>query len=118
MHELSLALSVIDFLEGLSREQGFKKIEAIHIEIGGMTHVDPVQFRFSLKLVSKGTIAEGSRVYIRKKEPVLKCNSCGKEVRLDVKDIGTFTLRCPSCGGELKIEKGRELLLKRVKGKR
>lgn len=118
MHELSLALSVVNFLEGLSKEQGLNKIEAIHIEIGGMTHVDPAQFRFSLKLVSKGTIAEGSRVYIRKKEPVLKCNSCGKEVRIDVKDIGAFSFRCPSCGGELKIEEGRELLLKRVKGRR
>lgn len=118
MHELSLALSVIEYLERLSKEQEIKRIEAVYFEIGRMTHVNPAQFRFSFKLASKGTIAEGSRVYIKKVRPKLICKGCGKEIRFDVKDIGTFLLRCPHCEGELEIQKGRELLLKRVKGTR
>ncbi|MGQ9759321.1 MAG: hydrogenase maturation nickel metallochaperone HypA [Candidatus Methanomethylicaceae archaeon] len=116
MHELSLALSVVDYLERLGREQEIKKIEAVYFEIGGMTHVDPAQFRFSFKLASEGTIAEGSRVYIKKVNPILKCKSCGKEVKIEVGNIGTFLFKCPSCGGRLEIQKGRELTLKRVKG--
>jgi hydrogenase nickel incorporation protein HypA/HybF len=118
LHELSLATSVMDFLEGLSKEQGFKKIEAVYIEIGGMTHIDPAQFRFSLKLVSQGTVAEGCRIYIKRRDPVLRCNSCGKEIKINLKDLGSMPLsfRCQSCGGELRVEKGRELLLKRVRG--
>lgn len=118
MHELSLATSVVEYLEDLSREQGLKKIDAVYIEIGGMTHVDPVQFRFSFKLVCKGTAAEGCRLYIRKRSPILKCEECKKEVRINIKDLGSVSFRCPSCGGNLKIERGRELLLKRVKGSR
>ncbi|MCX8182504.1 MAG: hydrogenase maturation nickel metallochaperone HypA [Candidatus Methanomethyliaceae archaeon] len=116
MHELSLATSVVDFLEGLSKEQGLKKIQAVYIEIGGMTHVDPAQFRFSLKLVSQGTVVEGCKIYIKKRDPVLRCNSCGKEVKVNVRDLASVSFKCPLCGGELKIEKGKELLLKRIKG--
>lgn len=118
MHELSLATSVIDFLEDLSREHGLKKIDAVYIEIGGMTHVDPTQFKFSLKLVSKGTVAEGCRIYIKKMAPLLKCNNCGGVVKFDFKDISSVSFKCPLCGGELSIEKGREFVLKRVKAKR
>lgn len=116
MHELSLATSVIEFLEGLSKEQGLKKIQAVYIEIGGMTHIDPAQFRYSLKLVSQGTVAEGCKLYIKKKDPVLRCKSCGKEMKVVVRDLPSVSFKCPCCGGELKIEKGKELLLKRIKG--
>jgi len=118
MHELSLAASVVDFLQRLSKEQGMSRIDAIFLEIGEMTHVDPRQLRYSLKMVSQGTVAEKSKVYIRRSGIVLRCRKCGKESRLKLMDaITDYTLKCAACGSsDVDIDKGRELVLKRIRG--
>jgi hydrogenase nickel incorporation protein HypA/HybF len=118
MHELSLATSIVDFLQRLSKEQEMNRIDAIFLEIGEMTHVDPRQLRYSLKMVSQGTVAEKSKVYIRRSGIMFRCRKCGKESRLKMMDaITDYSLKCTACGGaDVDIDKGRELVLKRIKG--
>ncbi|MDD1766663.1 MAG: hydrogenase maturation nickel metallochaperone HypA [Candidatus Methanomethyliaceae archaeon] len=118
MHELSLATSVVDFLQRFSKEQGMNSIDAIFLEIGEMTHVDPSQLRYSLKMVSQGTVAEKSKVYIRRSGIVLRCRKCGKDSRLKMMDtITDYSLKCIGCGSmDVDIDKGRELVLRRIKG--
>ncbi len=118
MHELSLALNVVDFLVKLAHDQGLCRITAAFIEVGEMTHIDPRQLKFSLKMASEGTPAEGCKFYVKKGRASIKCNGCGNSTVLHAKDmIAQYELKCPKCGGlDVEIEKGRELVLKRVKG--
>jgi hydrogenase nickel incorporation protein HypA/HybF len=118
MHELSLATNVVDFLDKLAKEQGLSRIDEVFIEIGEMTHIDPRQLRFSLKIASDGTVAEKSKFFIKKRKVVLECKKCGKESALDPKHmISEYILKCPLCGcTDVKINQGKEMLLKRVKG--
>ncbi|MCX8170315.1 MAG: hydrogenase/urease maturation nickel metallochaperone HypA, partial [Candidatus Methanomethyliaceae archaeon] len=94
---------------------GIRKIKSIYIEIGGMTHIDPSQFRFCFKFLSKGTVGEGCRLYIKKVKPKFMCINCKRRIEIDVKNLGEFDFKCPHCGGELIVKKGRELTLKRIK---
>ena len=118
MHELSLATSIVDYLQKLSKENGMTRIKSVFIEIGDMTHIDPKQLRYSFRFVSKGTVVEGSRIYIKRRRVVLRCTKCGKEVQFKLMDtLSDFSLKCVFCGStEVEIDKGRELMLKRVTG--
>jgi hydrogenase nickel incorporation protein HypA/HybF len=120
MHELSLAMSVVEYLQNLAKDQGMKRIDAVFLEVGELTHVDPRQLRESFKIASQGTVAEGSRVYVKRKLLSLKCTKCGRENKIELKDaITDYSLKCSFCGStDVEIDKGRELLLKRVKGSR
>ncbi|MEM4706847.1 MAG: hydrogenase maturation nickel metallochaperone HypA, partial [Candidatus Methanomethylicaceae archaeon] len=90
MHEFSLALSMINYIEEICKKNGIKKIDSIHIEIGGMTHIDPSQFRFCFKFLSKEILGGTFRLYIKKVKPKLICNNCKKIIELDMKKINEF----------------------------
>jgi hydrogenase nickel insertion protein HypA len=83
-----------------------------------MAHVDPRQLRFSLAMVSKGTVVEGAKVHIRRRRVSLKCQRCGCVSGFKLMEsLNDFELRCPRCkSSDVEIEKGRELMLTRVKG--
>ena len=88
--------------------------------MGELTYVNPRQLRESFKIASQGTVVEGSKVYVKRRLVSLKCTKCGKESKLELKDaITDYSLKCSFCGStDVEIDKGRELLLKRVKGSR
>lgn len=118
MHELALATSVIEYAQRVAGDHGLTKICEVYLEVGDMTHIDPRQLRYSLAMVSKGTIAEGTKIRIRRKGASLRCNGCGKETALRLlASIGDLELRCPHCKSQdVTIDKGRELTLKRIRG--
>jgi hydrogenase nickel incorporation protein HypA/HybF len=118
MHELSLASSVVEYLQRLAGEQGMAKICEIHLEIGDMAHVEPRQLRYSLAMVSRGTVAEGAKIRIRRRRVTLKCQKCGSVSGFKLMDsFADFELKCPRCKSpDVEIDKGRELMLTRVKG--
>ena len=118
MHELSLATSVVEYLQRLASEQGMARISEIQLEIGDIAHIDPRQLRYSLTMVSKDTVVEGAKVHIRRRKVTLKCQKCGCVSGFKLMEsLSDFDLKCPRCKSpEVEIEKGRELMLKRVKG--
>jgi hydrogenase nickel incorporation protein HypA/HybF len=118
MHELSLATSVVEYVQKVAGEHGLTKICEFHMEIGDMTHVDPRQLRYCLSLTIKGTVAENAKIRIRRRKVALKCRGCGRASSLQlVRSLGDFELKCPRCGSqEVQIDKGRELTLTRIKG--
>ncbi|MEJ5293074.1 MAG: hydrogenase maturation nickel metallochaperone HypA [Candidatus Methanosuratincola sp.] len=118
MHEFSLAASLIQYVSEVAKNSGLAEIREMHIEVGEMTHIDPRQLRFCIRIASQNTIADGSRVYIRKRMPVLRCLKCGASSELKRgKNLSEYSMTCPSCGSQdVELERGRELVLKRIKG--
>ncbi len=118
MHEFSLAASIIQYVSDVAKKNGMTEIKEMHIEVGEMTHVDPRQLRFCIRLASQNTIADGSRIYIRTRMPVLRCLKCGTSSELKKgKNLSDYSMACPSCGSqEVELERGKELVLKRIKG--
>ncbi|MEN3006242.1 MAG: hydrogenase maturation nickel metallochaperone HypA [Candidatus Methanosuratincola petrocarbonis] len=118
MHEFSLAASLVQYVSDVAKKNGIAEIKEMHIEVGEMTHIDPRQLKFCIRIASQNTIADGSRIYIRRRMPVLRCLKCGISSELKRgKNLSEYSMVCPSCGSQdVELERGKELVLKRIKG--
>jgi hydrogenase nickel incorporation protein HypA/HybF len=108
MHELSVALSL---LEGVSEEaarQGVERVNAVHVRVGVLSGIACDALRFSWDLASSDTIAAGSELRIEQIPLVVHCERC----RSDQVPDPHSGLVCPRCHQAAPtIVRGRELQL-------
>ncbi len=119
MHEFSLALSMVEYLEKVAKDHGLEKVLEVHVRLGGLTHVNPEQLAFAFKLAAEGTLLEGAKLRIRRRSIKGKCLRCGKTfiIRRGQKPIFQEEIKCPRCGSEeFTLVDDRELVVERIKG--
>ncbi|MDQ6826667.1 MAG: hydrogenase maturation nickel metallochaperone HypA [Candidatus Eremiobacteraeota bacterium] len=106
MHEVSIALSLVDGLTEQAAQRGVRKIEAVHVRIGSMAGVVKDSLLFAWELVCADTVAAGSRLVIEDVPLVVYCTTCQNERTLH----GIPDFQCPVCGKPTpEIVRGREL---------
>jgi hydrogenase nickel incorporation protein HypA/HybF len=107
MHELSIALSLVDLAqEEAAREGG--RVCVLHLRVGALAGVVPDALHASYEMACAETPLEGSRLVIEEVPVVVFCPECRMSRQLD----GVQSFCCPVCGtptGE--VEHGRELEL-------
>ena len=64
MHELSIAVNIVDIANEELVRHGGERIRAIHIQLGPLSGVAKEALLFSFSLACEGTAAEGSRLVI------------------------------------------------------
>jgi hydrogenase nickel incorporation protein HypA/HybF len=105
MHELSIALSMLDELEEQVEKHGGASVEAVHVRIGILSGVDPQALRFAYELACEGTPFVGSRLEIESVPLLVFCPQCTSTHNPDPQNIC-----CPRClTPEQQILEGREL---------
>ena len=112
MHELSMAMSVLDIVLEKANQEHATKITEMTIEIGELLFLNPEQFQFCMELVIEKTLAENATLTITEKPSKVKCKVCGNEFRWDRSpdDHLVFPILECECGSkDLKIVEGREL---------
>jgi hydrogenase nickel incorporation protein HypA/HybF len=62
MHEVSIALSLLDIVEKKCREEGYPTVESVSVRVGKASGVLPEAFSFAWEVVKKDTIARDSRL--------------------------------------------------------
>jgi hydrogenase nickel incorporation protein HypA/HybF len=106
MHELSIAMSII---EGASQEalnRGGAHVHTVHLKLGPLSGVVKDALLFSYEVASSGTMLEGSRLVIEEVPVVIYCLDCQAERELE--SIQRFC--CPVCGAlSSEVVRGREL---------
>ena len=108
MHELSVALSLLESVEETAAGQGIERVAAIHVRVGALSGIAPDALAFSWELATEDTIAAGSALRIETVPLAVFCERCGGE-RAPRAASG---LICPDCGGACPtIVRGRELQL-------
>lgn len=110
MHEMSIALSIIDIANEEALRANAKRINEIEIEIGSISGVEISALEFSLELAVKNTLLENAQrkiISIPAKAECLECNSTFA--------LTTFYEPCPSCESlTIKIIQGKELKIKSI----
>jgi len=106
MHELSIAMSMIEMATEESLKRGGAKVEALHLKLGALSGVVKDALLFSWEIACQGTPLENSRLVIEEVPVVVHCTDCNAERALD--SINNFF--CPVCNVPTnKILHGKEL---------
>jgi hydrogenase nickel incorporation protein HypA/HybF len=105
MHEMSIALSMIEEIEEQTETHGYGRVEAVHVRIGVLSGVDPQALRFAYELACEGTPLADSRLEIESVPLLVFCPQCSVTHTPDLQHI-----LCPRCVNiEQEIVEGREL---------
>lgn len=111
MHELSIAMKVIDEVAKHVAAAAGERVLSITLRIGRMSCVQEGALRSSFELASAGTELSGARLEIIDVPVRIWCPACGAERELP----GVQSLACPECGrlsGDIRA--GRELDLESI----
>ncbi|MBV8811976.1 MAG: hydrogenase maturation nickel metallochaperone HypA [Acidobacteriaceae bacterium] len=79
MHELSIALSIIEGVEEEIARRPGARVTAVHLNVGPLSGVVKDALLFSYGLACEGTSLEGSRLKIEEIPIVLYCPVCRQE---------------------------------------
>ena len=93
MHELSLALEVIDLAQREAGKHGILLIQEILIEVGDLSGVEADAFESALKLMVKDSVLNDASISLIRTPGKGKCIACDKEFTMKYR-LGT----CPECG--------------------
>jgi hydrogenase nickel incorporation protein HypA/HybF len=106
MHELSIAVGLIELAAEESARQGTVRVATVFVRIGPLAGVVCDALRFSFDVAAQGTPVEGARLEIEEVPVTVRCALCGDHIAPDPPRI-----RCPICGDSALVVGGRELEL-------
>jgi hydrogenase nickel incorporation protein HypA/HybF len=106
MHEVSIALNLLDIVSDACRNSGGSAVESINLKIGRASGIMTDALLFAFEAVKAGSVAEKARLNIQEVPVSGHCRSCGADFEADEE----FVLCCPCCGGgSFDITAGREM---------
>jgi len=94
MHELSIAVSIVDMAQEEAERRGAMQIRAIHLRLGQLSGVVKQALLSSYEMACESTPLEGSQLLIEEIPVEVFCPKC-EQPRL-VDSIQWFC--CPECG--------------------
>lgn len=112
MHELSLALDVIDLVLEEAGKNSVKKVLEIEIEVGDISGVDIDAFTTALGIALKTSVPGNPAILLKRMSGTGICSGCGLE--FEMHDLLSL---CPACGGlPAEIISGKELKVLSIVG--
>jgi hydrogenase nickel incorporation protein HypA/HybF len=105
MHELSIAMSIVELAEEEAARRGVQ-VEAVHLRLGALSGVVKDALLSCYEMVCEGTPLEGSRLIVEDVAVVIFCVTCKAQRRLN--SLQLFC--CPECGTpSAEVVQGKEL---------
>jgi hydrogenase nickel incorporation protein HypA/HybF len=92
MHELSLALNIIDIVGEECRKAGSQRVEEVVILVGTLSGVDTDALSTSLHVASRDTVLQNARIQLNRQQGKGYCDGCKHEFFME--DILSL---CPLC---------------------
>ena len=106
MHELSIAVSIVEAVEEELARHGAARAQAVTVRVGALSGVVPDALEFAWGPATAATRLEGATLRIQLQEVVAFCPVCAAERTL----LSVEMLRCPVCSAPLtNLLRGREL---------
>jgi hydrogenase nickel incorporation protein HypA/HybF len=106
MHELSIAMSIVEMAEEEAELRGNVKIEAVHLRLGLLSGVVKDALLSSYEMACETTVLAGSRLVIEEIPVEVFCGRC--QAQRPVHSIQYFC--CVDCGTpSAEVVRGKEL---------
>ncbi len=93
MHELSLAMALIEELERAAKREGATQVTAVSVVIGALSGVERDPFEFCFPLAAEGSCVEGATLEIEEVPLTVLCRACGAKTEARLPDLS-----CGKCG--------------------
>lgn len=106
MHEMSVALSIVELAEREAVKAGARRISRIEVEVGTLAGVIPEALQFSFMAACREGMAAGAELVISEVAGRGECASCRREAAM-----GELVALCAACGGIMRPNGGQELRL-------
>jgi hydrogenase nickel incorporation protein HypA/HybF len=106
MHELSIAIGIVEAAEEEAALRGATEVNAVHLKLGPLSGVVPEALEFSYGIACEGTLLAGSRLVIEETPVMVFCAACGENRGV----VSLQAFRCAVCGAAAEeVVQGREL---------
>lgn len=106
MHELSIALSLLEIVEEHCRAGGYHSVEAVKVRVGRGGGIFPEALDFAFQAVKADTVAHHARFHIDSVPLGGFCHSCRRQFETEEPVI----FACPLCASpSFQINQGYEL---------
>ncbi|MCX4744462.1 hydrogenase maturation nickel metallochaperone HypA [Kitasatospora sp. NBC_01287] len=106
MHEMSIAVAVVEQVEQAAREHGAVAVEAVRLQVGELAGVVPDALDFCFSLACADTVLAGAELTVEAVPARARCAACATEWAVGMPP-DLCCPRCPGVAGELLT--GREL---------
>jgi len=105
MHEMSLAISIVELVSDKAQAAGARKVTVIELEVGRLSGLMVEALAFCFEAAARNTPAEGAELLIRELDGRANCLACGHSFVVD-----SLLGQCSECGGyAVETSQGREL---------
>lgn len=104
MHEMSLALSIMELVTAEAEAAGAQRVNRIELEVGSLAGVLVDSLRFCLEAAVRDTMAAEAALAIHELAATGRCPACGAS-----SPMASLITACPRCDQSLVLEHGREL---------
>jgi hydrogenase nickel incorporation protein HypA/HybF len=108
MHEMSIAMSIINLATEHAQKEQAKKIVEVELDIGTISGIEIQALNFAMEIAVKDTMLETARIKVNRIEAVSECLECGKLFQAD-----QYFNECPRCKAQnTRVIKGKEMQVK------
>ena len=120
MHEFTVTSWLVEALLDIAKKQGSRRVLEVHVKIGKLRALSVEQLMFAYSVLAKGTILEGSKLFVEETNGAVHCAECGHSGKFTPEDQLAYhyvipLLLCPQCGKNLSVEGGDEFLVTKVR---
>lgn len=106
MHELSIALSIVDIAAEEAERQGGRRVVAVHLKLGPLCGVVKEALLSAFELAREGSPLSGAELLVEEVPLTAYCPTCAAEQPV----ASVLQLTCPACGTPTpQVLRGREL---------
>jgi hydrogenase nickel incorporation protein HypA/HybF len=106
MHELSIAMSIVEMAEEEAGQRGGARVSAVYLKLGALAGLVKDALLSSYEMACEGTVLQGSRLIVEDIPVVVHCPKCLAPRTLD----SPHWFVCPECHSPVtEVIRGREL---------
>lgn len=96
MHELPVTRSILGIVLRHAESQGVTRVLAVNLAISALSDLEAEWLQSYFDTLSKGTVAEGAKLRVRRSPITFRCDGCSGEFMAAREELDSAT--CPGCG--------------------